>query len=144
MLDNIVFGKLDRKIKNGEKKLRDVIAPLREQHPELYNDIYSIGLEFNVGPSGRRLSPVQRQKLNLARALMRRSDFYVFNRPVSGIDHQQQGSIIENTLALFKADNRSPGIVWALATESNAKYFQRTIEFTGTQMSKDKELLDVE
>ena len=144
MLDNIVFGKLDRKIINGEQKLRDVIAPLRDQQPDLYNDIYSIGLEFNVGPSGRRLSPVQRQKLNLARALMRRSDFYVFNAPISGIDHQQQGSIIENTFALFKADNRAPGIIWALATESNAKFFERTIEFSGKQVSKNSELLDVE
>jgi putative ABC transport system ATP-binding protein len=144
LLDNIVFGKVDRKIKNGEQKLRDVVAPLLDQQPELYNNIYSIGLEFNVGPSGRRLTPVQRQKLNLARALMRRSDFYIFNRPISGLDHQQQGAIIENTLALFKAENRAPGIIWALASESNAKYFRRKIRFDGKQMSQDDELTDVD
>ncbi|MFT6306931.1 MAG: putative ABC transport system ATP-binding protein [Granulosicoccus sp.] len=144
MLDNIVFGKVDRKIKNGEQKLRDVVAPLLDQQPELYNNLYSIGLEFNVGPSGRRLSAVQRQKLNLARALMRRSDFYVLNKPISGLDQQQQGSIIENTLALFKSENRAPGIIWALASESNAKYFQRIIKFKGKQISKENELSDVE
>lgn len=144
MLDNIVFGKVDRKIKNAEQKLRDVFAPLLTQQPGLYNKIYSIGLDFNVGPSGRRLSPVQRQKLNMARALMRRSDFYVFNRPVSGLDHHQQGEIIENTLALFKSDNRDPGIIWALASASNAAYFQRSIKFVGKEISKNNEPLSVE
>lgn len=140
MLDNMVFGKVDKKIKNGEQKLRDVVTPLLDQQPELYNSIYSIGLEFNVGPSGRRLSAVQRQKLNLARALMRRSDFYIFNKPISGLDQLQQGSIIENTLALFESDNQEPGILWVLASESNAKYFQRQVKFSGKQMSKDVEL----
>jgi len=142
MLDNIVFGKLDKKIKNGEQKLRDVVAPLLDQQPELYNNIYCIGLGFNVGPSGRRLSPVQRQKLNLARGLMRRSDFYVFNRPVSGLDRLQQGSIIENTLSLLENENGSPGIVWVVASESNAKFFDKKIGFTGTKMNKNTELLD--
>ena len=143
MLDNIVFGKVDRKIKNGEQKLRDVVAPLMNQQPGLYNNIYSIGLDYNVGPSGRRLSPVQRQKLNMARALMRKSDFYIFNRPVSGLDHKQQGEIIEKTLALFEAEGRTPGIIWALASESNSTYFQRTIKFVGKEMSKENESLDV-
>ncbi|MFT7214402.1 MAG: putative ABC transport system ATP-binding protein, partial [Granulosicoccus sp.] len=144
LLDNIVFGKVDRKIKNGEQQLRDVVAPLLDQQPELYNNIYSIGLDFNVGPSGRRLSAVQRQKLNLARAVMRRSDFYIFNKPISGLDQQQQGSIIKNILALFALEKRSPGIVWALASESNATYFQRKIKFTGKQISKEGELPVVE
>ena len=144
MLDNIVFGKLERKIKNAEQKLRDVVAPLLTQQPGLFNNIYCIGLNYNVGPSGRRLSPVQRQKLNMARALMRRSDFYIFNRPVSGLDQRQQYEIIENTLALFKSDNRAPGVIWALASESNATYFQRIINFDGNQMSENNKLLDVE
>lgn len=134
MLDNIVFGKLDRKIKNAEQKLRKVVLPLLRKEHELYNNIYSIGLDYNVGPSGRRLTPVQRQKLNLARALMRKSDFYVFNRPVSGLDHQQQEAIIEKTLALFESQKLSPGIIWAVASEANAQHFKRKVIFNGNKM----------
>jgi len=138
LLDNIVFGKLNQKVKNGEQRIRDVIAPLMEQQPGLSNDIYSIGLNFNVGPSGRRLTSVQRQKLNLARALMRKSDYYVLNRPVASLDQVQQGSIIEKTLELFKSENHSPGIVWALASEKNAEHFQRQISFVGNTMLDQK------
>ncbi len=137
MMDNIVFGKLDRKIKNAEQKLRDVVLPLLRKEHELYNNIYSIGLDYNVGPSGRRLTPVQRQKLNLARALMRKSDFYVFNRPVSGLDHLQQETIIQNTLALFETQSHSPGIVWAVASEGNAQHFKRKVQFSGHKMLEE-------
>ena len=144
MLDNIVFGKLDRKIKNAEQKLRDLIAPLIDVQAGLYNSIYSIGLDFNVGPSGRRLTPVQRQKLNLARALMRKSDYYILNKPVSGLDNVQQGGIIEGTLALFKSQNHAPGIIWAVASEANAKHFNRKISFSGNKIIDDEKIVDSE
>jgi len=140
LLDNIVFGKVNRTIKNAEGKLRDIVVPLLNTQKELFNKIFSIGLNYTVGPSGRKLSPVQRQKLNMARVLMRKSDYYIFNRPLSGLDHIQQGEIIEETFKLFESEELTPGVVWALAAKSNATHFQRKVSFNGKTMSEDEKV----
>ena len=138
LLDNIVFGKVDRRFKDVGLQLRTAIAPLFVERPDLYNSIYSVGLDYNVGPGGRRLTAAQRQKLNFARALMRKSDYYVFNRPVSGLDQGQQASIIGNTLDFLKEQEYSPSVVWVLASEVNSKFFDRCLTFDDKKIVEDK------
>jgi len=138
LLDNIVFGKVDRTIKNAEQKLRDIVVPLLNTKKDLFNKVFSIGLNFTVGPSGRKLTPVQRQKLNMARVLMRKSDFYIFNRPLSGLDNIQQGEIIEETFQLFESEGLTPGVIWALASQNNATPFSRTVSFDGKTMTEEE------
>jgi putative ABC transport system ATP-binding protein len=138
LLDNIVFGKVDLRFKDVNQQLREVFRPLLDKQPGLYSKMYSVGLNYNVGPAGRRLTLAQRQKLNFARALMRKSDYYVFNRPVSGLDQSQQAQIIVNTLNFFSKQGDNPGVVWVLASEPNTKYFQRRITFKNKAVIEDK------
>ena len=64
----------------------------------LYDDVLDIGLDFNVGVGGRRLTGAQRQKLDLARALLKRADFLILNRPLSALDTRLQDQIVRNVL----------------------------------------------
>lgn len=143
LLDNIVFGKLDLRFKDVRQQLRNVIAPLLEQQTELYGKMFSVGLNYNVGSAGRRLTAAQRQKLNFARALMRKSDYYIFNRPISGLDQSQQAQIIKNTLKFFSEQGDSPGVVWVLASEPNTRYFDRRITFRNKVIVEDKLLAPI-
>ncbi len=138
LLDNIVFGKVDRRFNDVELQLRTAIAPLFVERPDLYNSIYAVGLEYNVGPGGRRMTAAQRQKLNFARALMRKSDYYIFNRPVSGLDQGQQASIIDNTLNFLKEQEDTPSIVWVLGSEANSTLFDRCLTFNDKKLVEDK------
>ena len=140
LIDNIVFGKVDHRFKDAERQIHGIIESLLRKQPELYNALLSVGLEFNVGSAGRRLSAAQRQKFNLARALLRRSDYYIFNRPVSGLDQVQQERIINNTLYFLSRQADSPGIVWVLALRANARYFDRRITFHDKIIIEDKML----
>src|SRR3546814_18703700 len=57
-----------------------------------------VGLDFNVGIGGARLSSVQRQKLALARALLKRPDLLVVNEAVSVLDGSGQTRLVERIL----------------------------------------------
>ena len=41
----------------------------------LVDSIFDIGLEYNIGSGGKRLTAVQRQKLAVARVLLKRPDY---------------------------------------------------------------------
>ncbi len=57
--------------------------------------IFQAGLRFNIGSGGKRLTSSQRQKLALARALLRRPDFLLVNRALSQLDgrHSRRSSV---------------------------------------------------
>jgi putative ABC transport system ATP-binding protein len=138
LLDNIVFGKVNLRFNDAERQVRAIITELVSAQPDLIAQIFEAGLEYNLGGSGRRLTLAQRQKLNLARALLRKSDYYIFNRPLSGLDPGQQEQILMRTLEFLKAEADDPAVVWVLSSRSFAQHFDRLVLF------RDHTILDEE
>ncbi|MDZ4095084.1 MAG: ABC transporter transmembrane domain-containing protein [Paracoccaceae bacterium] len=138
LLDNIVFGKINYRINDAEKTVRGIITDLVLAEPGLYKRILAVGLDYNLGASGRKLTVVQRQKLNFARALIRRSDYYIFNRPMSGLDSGLQQEIISATLRFLSSQADNPAVVWVLATKAFTKHFQRVVVFGGRTVLEDE------
>ena len=96
---------------------------------DLYDDVLSIGLEFDVGSGGKRLTMVQRQKLNLARALLKRSDYFIFNRPLSALDQRVQDQITRNIIENLHEEGHRPAIIWVLSNARLAEMFDRILLF---------------
>jgi putative ABC transport system ATP-binding protein len=128
LLDNILFGRISQKYRDGADRIYAEVGKLLKPLG-LYETALSAGLEYHVGASGKRLTAAQRQKLNLARALIRRSDFYIFNRPLSALDGRAQGKIIERTLSALHSDGRTPGVLWVVSAPSLSASFQRIVVF---------------
>ena len=124
LLDNMLFGRISQKYRDGADRIYAAVAKLLPTLG-LYETVLAIGLDFHVGAGGKRLTPVQRQKLSLARALIRRSDYYLFNRPLSALDSRLQVQILQNVLTCLRADGRSPGIAWVVSNASLARHFDR-------------------
>jgi putative ABC transport system ATP-binding protein len=64
LLDNIVFGKVDRRFKDVNEQIREAIAPLLMNRPELYKKIYAVGSTITsvlLDDGSVRLSTAQRQ-----------------------------------------------------------------------------------
>jgi len=137
LIDNIVFGKLNHRFSDAIPRLREIGAVLLAKRPELYRSLMGLGLESNVGAGGRRLNNLQRLKLSFARALIRRSDYYIFNRPLSGLDHQLQEHIVEAALAFLAKSGDNPAVVWVLSNTSLAKHFKRVLAFEAGSLVED-------
>lgn len=136
LLDNVLFGRISQKHADGGERVQAAVRDLLESSG-LYRRVFAIGLDFEVGAGGKRLTTAQRQKLNLARALLRRSDYYVFNRPFSGLDQRTQDQILRNSLDLLRSGDRDPAIIWVLSTALQARLFDRVVVFKDGALVED-------
>ncbi len=128
LLDNILFGRISQKYRDGSDRIYTAVGNLLRPLG-LYDTVLSIGLDFHIGAGGKRLSAAQRQKLAMARALLRQSDYYVFNRPLSTLDGRAQEQIIRATLAYLAEMDPAPGIVWVLSNTTLTQLFDRVAVF---------------
>jgi putative ABC transport system ATP-binding protein len=128
ILDNALFGRIAHRQADVAEKIRSIVRDVLEELG-LYGDVIDAGLEFNVGAGGRRLTMAQRQKLNLARALLKQADFIILNKPLSAVDVRTQEKVLRAVLEMTGTDHWNPAVMWVLGTPSMARFFQRVVVF---------------
>ncbi len=107
--DNILFGKISFGYAQASEKIGAVLSQVVEEM-SLRGTIIQVGLNFQVGSAGGRLSASQRQKLCIARAIMKHPDVLVLNQATASLDLGTQARLMRNILAEF--ENRA--VIWSL------------------------------
>ena len=120
--DNILFGKAAYGHARGAERIGTVIAEVIDAL-ELRVAVMAVGLDFNVGVGGGRLSSIQRQKLGLARAILKRPDVLILNQATAIIDGESAARIMGKLLDGFKGR----GVIWVLHRPSAAKHFDKIL-----------------
>ncbi len=120
--DNILFGKLVYGQANAQVKINSLIADIIEDL-KLRPDIINAGLDYEVGVAGSRLSPAQRQKLGLARCLIKQPELLIVNEATSGLDTAAERRII---IRIRKRLINS-GIFWVLGRAQLAEQFENVM-----------------
>lgn len=136
VMDNVLFGRIANSHPEGPERIRAIVYEILDELG-LYDDVLDVGLGFNVGVGGRRLTGAQRQKLDVARALLKRADFLILNRPLSALDQRLQDQILRNVLEEARRDDRAPAIIWVLTNPAMAKLFDRVIVFDAGELVED-------
>ncbi len=135
LLNNVLFGRITYERTDSSDRVLSVVRNVLEEQG-LGGEVFQIGLNFNVGSAGKRLTMAQRQKLHLARALLKRPDFMIFNRPLSALDLKSQERTIERVLGSFDANGYRPGILWVVGHASLARHFDRVAVFDGPTLAE--------
>ena len=120
--DNIIFGR----VVYGRPEATDrVSALITEVVSELglRDTVVEVGLRYDVGVSGSRLSSGQRQKLAIARGVLKRPDILFLAEATAALDTASQGLIMSNLLEEF-ADR---GLVWVLHKADLAREFDHVL-----------------
>jgi putative ABC transport system ATP-binding protein len=126
LLDNILFGRVVYGQAQAENRIRTLLTEvMSELH--LRDSVIEVGLEYNVGVAGRRLPATQRQKLGIARALIKRPQFLVVNEAVAVFDGRTQDRMRDNILAA--ADGR--GVFWIANRPNQAEPFDQIVVMQG-------------
>lgn len=136
VMDNVLFGRIGNNHPEGPDRIRSIVSGILDELG-LYDDVLDVGLDFNVGVGGRRLARAQRQKLDVARALLKRADFLILNRPLSTLDQRMQDQVLRNVLEETRRGGRAPGVIWVLANPAMAKIFDRVIVFDAGGLVED-------
>jgi putative ABC transport system ATP-binding protein len=126
--DNILFGRLVYGQAQSEQRIGTLISEvLNELH--LRDSVIEVGLEYNVGVGGKRLTATQRQKLGIARALIKRPQLLIVNEAVASFDGRTQDRIRDNVLETARQDGR--GVVWIANRPAQAEPFDDVVVMQG-------------
>jgi ABC-type multidrug transport system fused ATPase/permease subunit len=150
--DNILFGKLAYGQAHGAERVGALISEVVDSL-DLRPAVMEVGLDFQVGIGGARLSGTQRQKLAIARAVLKRPDILILNEATAALDSASQARLLEGLIDEFEGR----GLIWALHRADLANLFDYVLVMRGGKIveegtfeelkSKDgelKELLDSE
>jgi len=136
LLDNVLFGRIGFTQADGSDRIRSILRDLFDRL-ELFESVLSIGMDFDVGSGGKRLTNVQRQKLNVARALLKRADYVIFNRPLPALDQRVQDQITHGIMEDLHEEGHAPAIIWVLSNTALANLFDRVIVFDNGTLAED-------
>ncbi|UXN58975.1 ABC transporter ATP-binding protein [Phyllobacterium zundukense] len=136
LLDNVLFGRIGFTQADGSDRIRSILRDLFDRLG-LFESVLSIGMDFDVGSGGKRLTNVQRQKLNVARALLKRADYVIFNRPLPALDQRVQDHITHNIMEDLHEEGHAPAIIWVLSNTALANLFDRVIVFDKGTLVED-------
>jgi putative ABC transport system ATP-binding protein len=128
--DNILFGRVAYGSSNGPEKVQALIKALLRKNG-MDDDLFRAGLNFDIGTGGKRLSEAQRQRLILARALLKRADLMVVNRGLNALDAKSQEVLIKRVIERARGENGNKpfGIFWVLTSPRVASEFDQVFVF---------------
>ncbi len=118
--DNILFGKIAYGEAEAATRVGQLLSDVIEES-NLRDTVVRVGLNFHVGIAGARLTPTQRQKLILARSVIKRPDLMIVADGLSSVDMSAQARMAERLCKEF--DGRC--LVWILPNPDFAASFDR-------------------
>jgi ABC-type bacteriocin/lantibiotic exporter with double-glycine peptidase domain len=120
--ENMVFGKLVHGQAMSEEKItaliRQVIIEL-----DLDESIIGVGLDYDVGGGGMRLSAAQRQKLAIARALIKMPDVIIMDEATVALDLSAEKCLIAN----IKTNMIERSIIFISSRAEQARHFEQVL-----------------
>jgi putative ABC transport system ATP-binding protein len=128
---NILFGRITYGVAEASSIVKNAIQKVVDQL-NLHDEIFNVGLNYNVGTGGKRLSIVQQQKLALARVLLKQPDILIGNNLFTSLDKQNRSANVEKLLDLArgKADTQKPfGLFLYVSEPELAMKFDRVLAF---------------
>ena len=120
--DNILFGRLAY----GKAHAREIVGQAVTEvldSLELRRIVLAVGLDYQVGVAGRRLTSIQRQKLAIGRALLKDPDLLIINEAAAVMDSATQREIGSRVLEA----RRGRGVIWTLQKAAWAEFFDRVV-----------------
>ncbi len=129
--DNILFGKLAYGQARAEIRIGELIRSVIDQLG-IYRDIMRLGLSYDVGIGGAAIPVDQRQKIALARALLKETDLLIVNDAISVLDTDTELKIIAGVQQL----RRNRGLIWVLAQDHPAAGFEQVLTLEKGKISK--------
>ena len=120
--DDILFGKVAWGVAGSQTKVGDLIADVIGDL-DLRPLVIELGLETEVGIGGARLTPAQRQKTAIARAVLKHPAIMVLSEATAVLDGASQAAVMNNLREEFRART----LIWVVHRPSDAARFDQVL-----------------
>jgi ABC-type lipoprotein export system ATPase subunit len=129
--DNILFGKIAYGVSDAMVRVPAVLGEVLDEL-SLRTAVIDVGLDYNVGTAGSRLSLGQRQRAAIARAVLKRPDLIILNEATSALEGQAQAKVLEGLFAEFAGRC----LVWVLHRAALARNFDRVLVMSAGKLQE--------
>src|SRR5712691_7514337 len=137
--DNILFGKIAYGEADAALRVPAVLSEVLETLA-LRAMVIDAGLDYQVGGGGTRLSPAQRQRAAIARALLKRPDLLILNEATAALDGQAQAKVTQG----LQEEMAGRGLIWVLHRASLARNFDRVLVMSGGKLQEQGRIADLD
>jgi putative ABC transport system ATP-binding protein len=129
LLDNILFGKIAYGEADAPVRMPALISELLDAM-SLRATVIDIGLNYEVGTGGSRLSLATRQRAAIACALLKRPDLMILNEATTALDGYSQAKVDDGV----RQDMAGRGLIWVLHRDNLARNFDRVLVMAGGKL----------
>jgi ABC-type multidrug transport system fused ATPase/permease subunit len=130
--DNMLFGRVGFDQASAQSRISALVRDIASEEG-MCDALVELGLEYDVGSSGSRLSYSERQRLAIARALLKNADILVFNEPTSGLDPGTELRVLRHVLEWAKGRT----VIWSLSRPELAREFDRVLVFADGRLVEE-------
>ncbi len=124
--DNILLGKVAHGHAHAGSRVADLIGEVIDA-ADLRCEVMTVGLEYQVGIGGGRLGIGQRQKVAIARALLKRPGLLILHDATAALDSASRAALFE---AILQATEKR-GLVWVADHVPQPERFDRILLMRG-------------
>lgn len=155
--ENILFGSIAYGRAEANERIMEALVAITNDE-DLRETVIRTALKFEVGINGARLTSAQRQKLGLARNLLKRPDLLIINDGLNSLDSAGRKRIMgrlrkvaEETTVLWIADSVPDGLPYEQHLElrngrvsvegDTREHVEETEQESGTGMGSEAQIL---
>jgi ABC-type multidrug transport system fused ATPase/permease subunit len=122
ILENILFGSVAFDAAQGAARVQALVTQVLDRMG-LCGIVSEVGLDYQVGSGGARLTSTQRQKLAIGRAMIKRPDLIILNEAFAVLDPVAQQQI----LAAVQQQCKDAGMITVLQRARFARLFDHVV-----------------
>ena len=134
--DNILFGKVVYGQPRAKERVAEIIKEVIDSL-DLRRTVMRFGLDYHVGPGGAILSPAQRQKVMIARQVLKRPDTLILNDCLNTLD----GAAQIEAISRIREDSRDRRVIACLSQTELAQMFPRVVAMDKGKIVDDSPVL---
>jgi ABC-type branched-subunit amino acid transport system ATPase component len=120
--DNILFGKVMTTQAGASASIGQLLRQVLDEQ-DMRAIVVSVGLDYQVGVGGARLAAADRQKIAIARAMLKRPAILVFDQAEATMDPATQKRVVGRILER----SRDRCVIWVLQRLELSEMFDRVL-----------------
>lgn len=130
---NVLFGRLVRSRAQHRDEVEALLARVVEE-AGLRGRVVELGLGSSVGAGGSRLVAAQKQRLALARALVKKPELLIVNEALTALDAAEQARLMRRIID----DAPGRGLIWIDREHDGFEDFDRVFIMRGGRVAEER------